>query len=67
MRRSVRASVSVSPGPLVTGDILHAEFAEHVAAAPQFFIDTLKHAQCELAVALDRDDLGMGRCLVRSI
>ena len=43
-------------GPLVAGDVLHAEFAEHVAAPPQFLVDALEHAEGEFAVALDGDD-----------
>ena len=43
-------------GPLVAGDILHTEFSEHVAAALQFVIQALEHAQAEFAIAFDGDD-----------
>ena len=52
-------------GALVSGDVLHAEFAEQVAAALEFFIDALKHAEAELAVAFDRDDAGVGKAACR--
>ena len=43
-------------GALVAGDVLHAELAEQVAAALQFLVHALQHAQAELAVALDGHD-----------
>lgn len=46
---------------LVTGDVLDAELAEHVAAALQFFIEPLEHAEAEFAVALDGDDARVGQ------
>ena len=42
-------------GPLVAGEVLHAELAEQVAAALQFVVHALQHAQAELPVALDGD------------
>ena len=48
---------------LVAGDILHAEFAEHIAAALQLFIDSLEHAKREFAVGLDGDDAGVRQAL----
>ena len=43
-------------GALVTGDVLRAEFAEQIAAAAQFLVHALEHAQAEFAVALDGHD-----------
>ena len=44
---------------LVAGEILRARLAEKFAAALQFRVDPLEHAEREFAVALDGDDPGM--------
>ena len=46
----------LAAGALVAGDVLRAEFAEQIAAALEFVVHALQHAQAELAVALDGDD-----------
>ncbi len=43
----------------VSGQILHAGGAEQLAAARQFRVDALQHADAELAIALDRDRAGV--------
>src|SRR5439155_15193901 len=43
-------------GSFVAGDVLGSEFAEQIAAALEFLIEPLKHAQAEFAVALDGHD-----------
>ena len=52
-------------GALVAGDVLHAELAEQIAAALQFLIHALQHAEAEFAVALDGDDAGVRQALGR--
>ena len=59
-RHRLRAALA-----LVAGNVLHAEFAEQIAAAPQFLIDALEHAEREFAVALDGDHLRMRQMLRR--
>ena len=48
---------------LVAGDVLHAELAEQIAAALQFVIHALQHAQAEFAVALDGHDARVRQAL----
>ena len=40
-------------GAFVAGDVLDAEFAEQIAAALEFVIQPLQHAEAEFAVAFD--------------
>ena len=53
----------LAAGALVAGDVLHAELAEQVAAALQFLIHALQHAQAEFAVALDGHHPRMGQAV----
>src|SRR5437660_5823680 len=50
-------------GPLVSGHILNAEFSEEIAAAFQFVIEALKHAQAEFTVAFNGDHSRMRQTL----
>ena len=45
--------------PFVTGDVLRAQFAEQIAAAAQFLVHALQHAQSKLAVAFNGHHLGV--------
>ena len=53
----------LAPGALVAGNVLHSQLAEDVAAALEFVVHPLKHAEAEFAVALNGDDAGMGQLL----
>jgi hypothetical protein len=50
-------------GALVTGQVLHAELAEKVAAPAQFIVEPLQDAQAELPVTLDRDHARVGQAM----
>ncbi len=40
----------------ISREVLYAELPEEIAAAAQFLVHTLKHAETEFPIALDGDD-----------
>ena len=65
MISSVRGIGFGAARAFVSGEILHAGFAEQIAAPFQFLIDALQHAQAEFAIALDRDDARVRQVFLR--
>ena len=47
----------------VARQILHAELAEDLASVLELVVQTLKHAETELAIALDGDGAGVGQAV----